>query len=371
MILGAVISEQWRHRFTTGVPHGDPRTFIWESALAQHAEHPWLGAGARMFYEGCIRLRPDDAPGWMKDAQFVHSEWLQALADYGWVGLVLVIALFAVHLFHGWQFLRWFAAEQYPRTAALGGMRLGLVVGAMAALVAALVHALFEFQFHIPAVAVTAAALMGVLANPGVESSLWRPVRVPGIRFCSKLATLGCGIALAWGAWVIGHADCLVERAKLAGKKNGSGQPDIALLNRALALDPSNAQTWHERGLLLIDLAGGKPVPLAKPVLERAAADLEHSLRLNPYDPYPSLALADVDDILNRFEDAERRIEDAHRAAPLFEAPRLALAVHRFRMQQWQRAEEAFLWTQEAKAGRTSDEWFDLYRQMLQVAAAR
>ena len=371
VVLGAVMSEQLQRRFAGGTPQGDPRMFIWRSALAQHAEHPWLGAGARMFYEGCIRLRPEDAPTWMKDAQFAHSEWLQALTDYGWVGLVLVVLLFATHLVNGWRFLHWFASEQFPRTASLGGMRLGLVVGAMAALVAALTHAFFEFHFHVPAVAVTGAALMGVLANPGVESVMWRTLRVPGVRTLSKVALMGSGIALLWGAWVIGHADCLVERAKLAGRRDGTGQPDIALLNRALALDPANARTWHELGLVLLDLAGGKPVPLARPVLVKAAADLERSLRLNPFDPYPSLALADAYDVLGRFEDAEHCIRDAHRAAPLFEAPRLALAVHLFRLQQWRRAEEAFLWTQEARAGRTSDEWFDLYRQMLHVAMTR
>jgi len=371
VVLGAVMSEQVRLRFAGGMPPGDPRIFIWRSALAQHEEHPWLGAGARMFYEGCVRLRPEDAPTWMKDAQFAHSEWLQALSDYGWVGLVFAVFLFAAHLVNGWRFLHWFASEQFPRTASLGGMRLGLVVGAMAALVAALTHAFFEFHFHVPAVAVTVAALMGVLANPGAESATWRPLRVPGVRVFSKIALLGSGVVLLWGVCVIGRADYLVERAKLAGKTDGTGQPDIALLNRALALDPANAQTWHERGLALIDLAGGKPVHLARPVLAKAAADLEHSLRLNPFDPYPSLALADVDDALGRFKDAEERIRNAQRAAPLFEAPRLALAVHWFRLQQWRRAEEAFLWTQEARAGRTSEEWFDLYRQMLRVAMTR
>lgn len=371
VLLGAVMSEQFQLRFAGGMPPGDPRSFIWQSALAQHAEHPWLGAGARMFYEGCIRLRPEDAPAWMKDAQFAHSEWLQALSDYGWVGLALVTLLFAAHFANGWRFLRWFVAEQFPRTASLGGMRLGLVIGAMSALVAALTHAFFDFHLHIPAVAVTAAALMGVLANPGVESTVWRPLRVPGVRLAGKLAMLGSGVALLWGGWVIGHADCLVERAKLAGKREGTGRPDLALLNRALELDPANAQTWHERGLALLDLAGGNPARLARPVLEKGAADLEHSLRLNPFDPYPALALADADDALGRFQDAEQRILEAQRAAPLFEAPRLALAVHLFRLQQWRRAEEAFLWTQEAKAGRTSDEWFDLYRQMLRVTMTR
>lgn len=370
LVLGAVMDEQLGRRFAGGLPSGDPRSFIWRSAWAQHLEHPWLGAGARMFYEGCIRLRADDAPTWMRDALFAHNEWLQALADYGWLGLALVMIMVATHLAHGWRFLRWFAFEEFPRTGVLGGARPGMVIGAMAALTAALTQALFEFHFHVPAVAVTAAALMGVLANPGGTSPAWHSRRVPGARMIGKLALLGSAAALLWGAWFVGRADLWVERAKLAGRASGAGHPDIELLGRALELDPANSRTWHERGLARIAEAEGKPVGVGAPMLQAAAADLNEALRRNPHDFFPMLALADVDDALGRFEDAESRLEEARRLAPMFEAPRLSLALHWFRLQQWRRAEDSFLWAREARAGRTSDEWFDLYRQMLRVAMA-
>lgn len=368
VVLGAVMSEQMQQRFSGGVPQDDPRRLIWKSALAQHGEHPWLGAGARMFYEGCIRLRPADAPMWLKDAQFAHNDWLQALCDYGWTGLALVGLMFAVHLRNGWRFLRWFASEQFPRTATLGGVRLGLLAGALASVIALMVHAFFEFHFHIPAVAVMAAALLGVLANPGVESSFWQPRQWPGVRLLGKVALPVSGAVLLWGTWVIGHADCLVERARLAGKLAGNSAPDVELLSRALRIDPTNAETWHERGLALIEAAEGKPFKMAQPALARAATDLERSLALNPWNPYPSLALADVCDVLGNYDEAERHIMDAVQAAPLFHEPRLALAIHRFRLQQWDLADEAFLLAGETQAGRTSDEWFDLYREMLQEA---
>jgi O-antigen ligase len=368
LLLGAVMSGQLQQRFGDGPgPEGDPRALIWRSALAQHAEHPWLGAGARMFYEGCIRLRPADAPSWMRDAQFAHNDWLQALADYGWAGLALVVALFAVHLFNGWRFLRWFADERFPRTASLSGTRLGLAVGACAALVAALAHALVEFHFHVPAVAVTSAALMGVLANPGFESEFWKPRRVWGVRVVSKLALLGCGAAMLRGAFTLGLSDYDREHAKLVGRREDLGHADVALLTRALTRDPANMEAWYERGLARIDDAGGQPVQVARALLEGAASDLGRARKLNPFDPYVAMALGDACDALGRHAEAEKNFADAIRQAPLNMPPRIALGLHYHRLQMWREAEDAFLWAGEAGAER-SDEWMDLCRATLAAA---
>ena len=369
LLLGAVMSEQMSQRLDAEVLKGDPRPLIWKSALAQHAEHPWLGAGARMFFEGCLRLRPVDAPPWMEDALFVHNEWIQALSDYGWAGLAAVVLLFAVHLVNGWRHLRWFADEQFPRTGMLGGSRIGLVIGAMAAIIALLAHAALEFHFHVPAVAVTAAVLLGALANPGNESHLSQPVRLPGVRVLSKLALLGCGVMLLRGAFTVGLGDYFVEKAALAGKQNESEVPDVALLDRALSFDPDNAQTWRSRGLAMTDAAGGKQLDVAKPLMLRAAEDLEHSRELNPFDAFTPLDLADVYFWLGRFADARAQIMESLRMAPLHAEPRHSLAVFFHRQRRWQEAEEAYLWTAEAKAGRTSDAWIEDYKLMLKDAA--
>ncbi len=369
LVLGAVMKDRLQNRFAEGeIFQGDPRLLIWRSALVQHAEHPWIGAGARMFYEGCIRLRPDDAPSWMRDAQFTHNEWLQALSDYGWMGLALAILVFAVHLGNGWRYLQWFAKERFPRTAALNGTRLGLTIGAMAALVAALVHAVFEFHFHVPAVALLLAVLLGVLANPGFEGSLRRPRRIPGVRFLSKVAMLGCGAALMWGAWIIGRADYFVERSKLRISDDDSASGRMMWLSKAVELDPANAQTWHERGLLQIKMAEGQPWKSGRMLLEGASGDLEKSHQLNPYDFYPTLDLANTQDALGKHAEAEKMIAEACIAAPLFQQPRLALAIHLNRLKDWAGADEAYLWASEARAGIYSDEWRDFYQEMLRSA---
>lgn len=371
LVLGAVMKDRLQDRFTDGeIFQGDPRVLIWRSALAQHAEHPWFGAGARMFYEGCIRLRPGDAPSWMQDAQFVHNEWLQALADYGWVGLGLVFMVFAVHLGNGWRYLSWFAKERFPRTAALNGTRLGLTMGAIAAIVAVLVHAVFDFHFHVPAVALLVAVLLGVLANPGFEGTLRRPRRIPGVRFMSKVAMLGCGVALIWGAWMIGRADYFVEKSKLRSLDDEINAGSMTWLNHAVELDPSNADSWHERGLWQIKEAEGQPRKSGGVILQGAVHDLELSRKLNPYNYFPALALADALDAMGLYDEAEKNIIDACRMAPLYQQPRLALAKHLNRLKNWARAEEAYLWASEAEAGRYSEEWAELYKDMLRDAQA-
>ncbi len=369
LVLGAVMKDRLQNRFADGeIFQSDPRVLIWRSALAQHAEHPLFGAGARMFYEGCIRLRPDDAPSWMQDAQFVHNEWLQTLADYGWVGLGLVLLMFAAHLGNGWRYLSWFAKERFPRTAVLNGSRLGLTVGAMAAMVAVLVQAVFEFHFHVPAVALFVAMLLGVLANPGFEGSLRRPRRIPGVRILSKMAMLGCGTALIWGAWMIGRADYFVERSIVRSGEEDAKDGRMMWLTRAVELDPANAQTWYERGLLRIKEAEGQSWKSGQVMLEGAVRDLEQSHQLNPHDFYPTLDLANAQDALGKYAEAEKNIIDACRLAPLYQQPRMALAIHLNRLKNWTGADEAYLWASEARAGIYSDEWRDFYQEMLRSA---
>ncbi|MFZ4768003.1 MAG: hypothetical protein ACOYMN_23895, partial [Roseimicrobium sp.] len=124
---------------------------------------------------------------------------------------------------------------------------------------------------------------------------------------------------------------------------------------------------WYARGSARLEAASGKPESLSQSLLRRAIEDLERAHLLNPYSMFPALALADANDALGRFAEAKRAIEDAAKVAPLFAEPRLALALHFHRMRRWAEAEEAYLWTSSARAGRP-DEWFSLYQQMLRDA---
>src|SRR5690606_30457932 len=145
----------------------DPRVVIWKAALAQHAESPVTGVGARMFYDGCIQYRTPDTPAHVNDALFVHNDWLQLLTDYGWIGLGLGLTIFLLHLIQSVRFLHWHATDRFQRTAQLTSRNVGHTVGGAAALCAGLSHALVDFHFHVPAIAILASLFMGTLANPG------------------------------------------------------------------------------------------------------------------------------------------------------------------------------------------------------------
>jgi O-antigen ligase len=376
LVLYGVFAEQLRSRLGgSGFAEGDPRPFIWRAALAQHAESPWIGTGARMFTEGCITYRTADTPSWTKDALFVHNDWLQLLTEYGWVGLALGLLFVVSHFVHAWKFLDWQATEKFPRNATLMSSKLGIVLGAIAALVAVLVHALFEFHFHVPATAITAALLFGFLANPGYKAESRRPLRLPVVRMALKLSLIAAGTCMIYGTWQFGRADYYTEKAEMLRPEpqdaltlEDAVPQKLELFSSAITLDPQNARLWYRRGMVRLEAASGQPHQLSQSLLTRARTDLEEASRLNPYHMFTVRALADVYDPLGMPDEAYSAIEKSVALAPLYGEPRLALAFHLHRLQQWQGAEAAYLWTSEARAGRR-DEWFSYYEVMLRQAA--
>jgi O-antigen ligase len=370
VILYGVFAQQLAKRTSTrGIGEGDPRALIWSSALQQGAEHPWTGAGARMFYEGCVRLRPTEAPSWMKDARFVHNDWLQMKTDYGWVGLGLLALFVAVHLRQGWVYLRWFVHEKFTRTASTSSSHLGYTVGAVAALVGALVHALFEFHFHVAAVSITAALFAGFLANPGIVDPMNRPWRIPGVRMLTKYALLPVGGLLIWGAWTHGRSDYCVAKAGLApAEQDAKFVHRLSWLTKAIEIDSENAQAHYLRGRERMNAAAAAKEPLAGMLVKRAAPDLEKAHALLAPDYHVTLLLSDAYDSEGRSDEAEKLIKEAMAQAPSYQAPRLSMAVHLHRLARFVEAEEAYFHAGQATSEMNED-WRKLYFQMLKDAS--
>lgn len=349
----------------------DMRVHIWRAALAQNAESPWIGMGSRMFYEGCITHRDPESSAHMGDALFAHNEYLQTLADYGWAGLALVLLVVLAHLLNGLRFLRWFTVEKFPATGMLGSNALALTLGGIAALVATLVQAVFEFQGHIPITALVGAILLGMLANPGIESEVFRPRRIWGLRFLMKIAMLAASAALVGAAAIFGTAD---GYAALARYQNGRGETSKALahFSRAVLMDPRNAVLAYQQGLALMDSV--KPGMAKDAYLRTVEASLKALTRattLNPFNYLYQLALADALDASGKNDAAFQAIQRALALAPLYEEPRLALGIHYHRLKRYQEAEFAYLWA--GKAGALNPEgttnWLDSYRELLRQTA--
>lgn len=123
----------------------DPeRAASFSAALRVFGEHRLIGAGPSL---PTLTWAPGDGT---RIYRYAHNEYLQVLAELGIVGGLLLAALLAGVL------------RQLGRRCRTGG---AVTAGALAAITALAVHAGFDFVWHIPAIPLLAAALVG-LASP-------------------------------------------------------------------------------------------------------------------------------------------------------------------------------------------------------------
>lgn len=369
-VLWKVNEEYLRGREVTSPMANDVRLEIWHAALAQHAQSPLVGAGSRMFYDGSIQYRSEKLPAYAGEALFAHNEYLQMLADYGWIGLSLLGLVILLHLWNGLTFLHWFTTHRFLQTGRVLSNNLALSLGALAALVAMLIHAFFEFQFHVAIPALTAALLLGLLANPGFEGSEHHQFRMPPVRLLTKLLLAAASLLLVTGPWLHGRSDYHLAWAQIAESQK-DGFERLQQLNAAVETDPANPEAHYQRGLALLEKLTTDQRSPNHPVLKRATQDLEKAVSLNAHHYLYTLALADAYDAQSRHDEALKQIQHAITLAPLHEESRMALAVHWHRLGQFGKAETAYLWAGEAKAMNEegTSRWIDNYRLMLQHVA--
>lgn len=369
-ILWKVNEEYLRGREMTSPMANDVRFEIWRAAMAQNAHSPVIGVGARMFYDGSIQYRSADLPAYAGEALFAHNEYLQMLADYGWVGLGLLVLVIVLHVWNGISFLRWFTQHRFLQTGRVMSNNLSLCLGALAALTAMLVHAFFEFQFHVAMPALTLALLLGLLANPGFEGSEYRPFRFPPVRLLTKFLLAAASVLLVSGPWLHGRSDYHLAKAQIAESQKDDFEK-LQQLNAAVEADESNPEAHFLRGLALLDKLSADQRSPEHPVLKRATVDLEKAVKLNPHHYLYLLALADAYDAQGKYDEAQKQLQRAIVLAPLHEESRMALAVHWHRLGEFEKAEDAYLWAGQAKAMNEdgTSRWTDNYKMLLQHVA--
>ncbi len=366
-VLWKVNEDYLRRRASQQQASADVRLPIWHAALAQHAEQPLTGTGARMFYEGGIKHRQADLPAWLGEPEFVHNEYLQALADYGWTGIALLLLVLGAHFENGRRFVSWFARGRFPREGRLVSDKLALTTGALAALAATAAHALVEFHWHVGGLALFGAAFLGILANPGFETGSVPTKRLPWVRTGLKAGLLFASLALLWQSATTGRSDWQAARGALMADR---GQSEEALdeLRAAVKLDFQSARKARLLGETLLEACASAPAAAQRLAwLEEAGENLQRSAALNPFHYLTATTLADVHFALGKPERALSEIRRALTLAPLYEEPRLALALYHHRQGQFVEAEAAYLWASRSSAANTANamSWQAAYRQLL------
>lgn len=126
------------------------RYYIGLTAWDQFKEFPWIGSGVASFADLAYRYQAPELKG--ISLVYAHNDWVQALAETGMVGFFLVAGACGYFFF---QLLRQWRSRQYVWARGLG-------LGGLAALGLAGLHALVEFSFHIPAVALLFSSIAAV-----------------------------------------------------------------------------------------------------------------------------------------------------------------------------------------------------------------
>ena len=226
-----------------GKVNDDLRFALWVPAYRMWRENPWWGVGPAHFDTRFRAYRPEEV---QLTPDRAHNDYLNTLADWGVVGAALVASawvLLGAGVAKTWRFVA-------PSSADLGGKsgsnKFAFLLGASLGLVAILGHSLVDFNMHIPANAILCVTLMALLSSQlrFATDNYWHRPRI-WARALATLVLLAAGVCLAREGWRLGAESVWLDRAERAP---GFSTAQIALLKRAFAVEPTNAQTAFALG---------------------------------------------------------------------------------------------------------------------------
>ncbi len=141
------------------------RTNLWTTAIRQAQLEPLIGTGAGTFTRLSRQLRDCSSDS---DDTFAHNDWVQTLADFGFIGLVLITAAFVINWMAGYYGFVDALRQRMAMASRPQSNSAAFAIGALSALAAFAAHSFFDFNMQIPANALLAAACAGLLANSGI-----------------------------------------------------------------------------------------------------------------------------------------------------------------------------------------------------------
>jgi O-antigen ligase len=282
---GWVYASNWvsQGRVEDALQSHDVRALYYAEAWRQFQVEPLLGAGPEMFRYAARLYRLGIYWPEVNDPVFVHSDWLQTLAEYGFVGFALAGAALGILLVGG---LRRFFAVVRDRAASdarpfsnSGAM----LLGAFSATVAFAIHSAVDFNMHVPANALLAAVTLGLLAGGGMEGEpkreVSRRVRAMILRIVAGSAVLVLGAALGGFVWRHAFPDFQNLQARNAFVL-GNVRETLSVADAGLRREPDHAGLLEMRGkalyamesaMLLEEDSGGEDDDAELPPEKRSA----------------------------------------------------------------------------------------------------
>ena len=310
----AVVSNQshfLRMRSNTVFVPEDIRFQLWDAAWKQFKLAPVFGTGSRTYlYYGRMFRSPEVRT----DPTFVHNDYLQTLAEYGLVGLALVLVFIGAHLRHAWQHWRGTVEKfAFGLPQPIDRMELALQLGGIAVIAAYAVHSMTDFNLHIPANALLLAFVFGTIATrtaqPGEVDAGWRS------RWSLALpAAIGLWMLVVGAPKFPGELCLEIARSKLMAGDIAGG---LDTAERALKLGIRSPDLFYYigEGKRLLSYRLNSPEERAS-AIEAAHQAYADGLALFPQDVRLVLITAWTLDKLDRFDDAEKLYAKAFELDP-------------------------------------------------------
>lgn len=310
------------------------RLKLWKAAANIWTEHPWIGGGPGHFdalfpkYRSqYVQARPER----------VHNDYLNTLADWGAIGLALVLAMllaFYRGVFRCWKFVQHSSNDLSSKPS----NRSALVMGGAVGITALALHSFVDFNMHIPANAILAVTLVAVVSSylRFASERYWVSVRPLSRTVIALIAIAGIGYLGATGVHRF--------REYLHLDRYQSGTTDaarIAELESAFAVENHNSETAYLVGEIK-RLKSWKLEPDWKDLATSAIEWFKKTIAINPHSARARIRLGMCLHWLDRHQEAAPYFEEALKLDPNGYYTLAHMGWHYVQFEQWAKAKDYF-----------------------------
>lgn len=267
-------SNTVRDRFLQINDPENMRLQLWSSALQQYELSPIVGTGAFSFlYYG--RLFRD--PAVQNDPVYVHNDYLQLLADYGIIGVLLFAALLGIHLVAGSKsflhLVRRSESADDPQSN-----NLALCIGSLSVIAAYMVHSAVDFNMQLPVNALLISVAFAILANSKAELSGGGREKLPRTVLLSRWLLPALGLAVMIYGLPLVAGEYFTERARIALVRLQKPAEALEFAREGLKTEGKNPDLYFYYGESALQMASkriGDPAVLRREAILSFAKGLE------------------------------------------------------------------------------------------------
>jgi O-antigen ligase len=312
-------------RLAHAAKNEDVRFKVWGPAAAMWKDNFWVGAGPGHFDLRFRQYRPPDEALQVRPER-VHNDYLNVLTDWGAVGGLLALAavgLFFTDVARSWRYVKRAPNDISTRRSNKSAFVLGGVLG----IVALMIHSIFDFNIHMPALAILGVTLGALVTGHFrfATESYWHTVRWP-LRIPVALVLLSGLGYLGAQAWI--------RTQELGALSAGN-------FERAFEVDPRNYEAAYSAGekLRLRSWEGGHDY---REPAEAALTWFGRAMKLNPYDPYSRLRKGMTLHWLGRHDEAGPLFQEALKLDPNGYYTLAHVGWHFVQLEDWEKARRWF-----------------------------